>query len=703
MRGFFFSIPASGLLLDKRLFTDSDSHPINSPVRLYINKDAGVTVSIEPDDDGAIYIDGTPHYVDYIQDLRDMITDVTELHAGDSDHVAQQFLTDHLIRTRAPYDLSSHDIRDGEYVHPSPSNTIPSGAAPPGSSGSIPSPGDGYELGAQQITDIDVDEVQWQGITRPKNLKLGTPANIPIEPIFPAVLSDGTFPAISSLDEVNLTQLALNSSVSGGILLTGDMLVDGTSLKILSASGSIPDDTTGFITDIPWKLFPCERELCTYYTPNDPTATLTARGRQAIYGESVNISDGVYMLAISNTADVSGSVVQHYPANYHALSGVDANGHAHDGLHITNKLIYDLSTSASDGTVIGYSPINGKKVFAHWSGSDTGSKGETFNSSSVKYPNGNSIFIKGEVTNFFTTSSLINWAITNNTISPISWSNISTTALGPRFSPFTGAGVTYKIRDMNASSNNGVMTIKEYALWGFIDQVVFPDSDRGTGGQSITETIISNTIVYREGQDENGEFEWQQESEFSTTRDLTYLENTYSVNNIFSFFFYKKPNNGLVHVNGETYFQWSNSSGGTPVKPQLNKFAPFGDTTSQKVPATTRGDTIVSIGFFPSWKRLRYVTTNNQVVIPQSISISPASSKTISFDPDLDFDESTIEAFSAPVWDPENGVNYIYFTMKTGGSQKIFFAHMDTDFIIFRFNQTDGDGFSAGRAALLSI
>jgi len=709
MRGFFFSVPASGLLLDKRLFTNSSSHPVNSPFKLYVNKDAGVTINIEPDDDGAVYVSGTPHYADYIQDLRDAITDVTELHANDSDHTAQQFLTDHLTRTRASYDLSAHAINDSEYVHPSPNSTVPSGATPPGSSGSIPVPGDGYELGAQQIMDIDVDEVQWQSVTRPKNFKLGTPASIPVEPIFPAVLSDGEFPTISSLDETNLTDLALNSSASGGILLTGDVLVTGTSLKLSSASGSTPDDTTGFLENIPWKLFPCERELCTYYAPDDPTATLTARGRQAIYQESTSIPDGVYMLAASDTAETSGLVVQHYPANYHALSGVDANGHAHDGLHIASKLIYNLNDSAGDGTIVGYSPINGKKVFAHWVGSEVGSAGVNFAGGSFRYANGNSVFSHAGVVDAYARSSNVDWAVTNNTLSPVSWSKVSTTALGPRFSPFTGVGTTFKINDMNASSE-GVMTIKLYALWGFVDQVVFPDRDRGTGGQNVTESVTYTTQVYREGQDENGDFEWQRQPELdsTSTQSVTYPKDTYHVNNIFSFFLYKKPNNGLVQANGKNYFQWSQTTGTgfnkVPTKPKLNLFMPIDGTTPTLVPEKLRTDVRVSVGFFPAWKLLRKVTTaNRQIELPGSIRAAPSSSSTITFHPDLDFDDSSIEEFSSPVWDEDKGINYIYFTIVNGGSVKMFFAHMDTSFVIYRFNQTGGDGFSTGRAALLSI
>jgi hypothetical protein len=75
----------------------------------------------------------------------------------------------------------------------------------------------------------------------------------------------------------------------------------------------------------------------------------------------------------------------------------------------------------------------------------------------------------------------------------------------------------------------------------------------------------------------------------------------------------------------------------------------------------------------------------------------------ITFDPDLGFDDTFVTEFGPPVWDEDEGVNYIYFLWDDGSTTKSFFAHMDTDFVIFRINQTDNEGILSGRAALLSI
>lgn len=701
--GVYFSRPASGLMFEKRLFTGASSHPVASTVKLYVNKDAGLSSTIEPDDDGTIYQSATPHYADYILDLRSLISDVTALHAADSDHVAQQFLTDHLSRARSTYDLSAHDISENDYVHPTPVNVVPSGATPPGSSGSIPAPGDGFELGAKQITDIDVDEVQWQPIARPKKLKNSTPASIPTEPIFPAVLRDGGFPTLSTLDVTNLEDLALHGEPSGGLVLTGDLLLAGTSLKLSVASGVSPTATASFIQDVPWKLFPSNKEMCTYYAPHeDANNIISARGRQGIYEEMSLVPNGVYLLAISDSGDTSGSVVQHYPANYQAISGIDDNGHAHNGVHVVDKLIYNITSQAADGTMVGYSPINGKKVFAHWVGQEVGSKGESFLGA---YNNGDNVFAKGNITNFNIGAgrSRQNWATTNATLSPVSWANLITSNLGARFSPWSGNGVTFVVRDIQAGSERGVISRQKYANWGFIDRVISPDKDRSQGGQLQTKTIESLTTTYREGTDENGEFQWIEIESHTRSQAVTFNQNTFTVRNIFSFFFDKKTNNGMVHANGDVFFQWGNKLGSEDELPRNNLFAPFGEGTFRTIPEKSRSVAIYSIGFFPAWKRQLSITNSTQARVPHILNVSPGASKRITFDSDLNFDDSLVESFSPPVWDPDEGINYIYFRMIISGSSRIFFAHMSTDFCIFRFNQTGGDGFLTGKAALLSI
>lgn len=707
--GIYFSVPASGLMLDKRLFTSSESHPVASTIQLYINKDSGDVASIEPDDDGTVYTSGTPHYVDYITDLRSLISEVTELHAADSDHSADQFLIDHLQRARASYDLSAYEIGAAQYVHPTPTNTVPSGASPPGASGALQPPGDGHELGAQQIMDVDMDEVMWQPFTRPKDKATGTPGSIATEPLFPLALPGGAAPSISTLDATNLLELSLGAVGSGGLLVTGDNLVLGTSIKLASVSGATPDGEGNYLFPIGWKNFPCEDQLCQYYTPhNSSSGFITADGRQAIYAAPGGVSNGVYMLIASDAAETSGYSVQHWPGNYHATSGIDPNGHAHDGVHVTDKLIYNLSNQTG-GMAIGYSPINGKKVFGHWVGGETGSKGETWGGTGPKYQNGDTIYGAGAIVNphsdgNFTTST-VNWAHTNNTFSPISWATLTTTQFSPRRGIFGAPdSITWVTADIQAGASRGVISRQAYAAWGYVDRMVINDLDRATGGQRATATIHYNTKQYRQGKDPiTGEFIWVLEDTSNSTSNIVYWRDTYLVDNIFSFFFNRKFSYGLVHANGDVRVQWSNRTNGILQKPIGQFLASIGNGTTHLVPSTNRSDVAVSIGYFPSWKLVRYVTTNNQVSLPFTAQVSPAKSATITFHPDIDMDINLVDTFGPIVWDADAGVNYLWFTYTIGIDLYTFFAHLDTDFRIIRVNQTNGDGIFSGRLALLSI
>ncbi len=709
--GVYFSLPASGLLLDKRLFTDASSHPVPTTIKLYVNRDANLFSTIEPDDDGFIYQSGTPHYTDYITDMRALITDVTALHAADSDHTTRQFFTSHLARARLPYDLSAFNIAEDEYVHPTPVNTVPSGATPPGVSGSVPPPGDGFELGAQQMMDIDMDEIQWQSFSRPKRRLRTLPLRLVVEPIFPKALNGGALPSLSTLDEIKLDERGLNGSSSGGIIITGDGLFTGTSMKLATNSGVVPDGAGNFIQGVPWVEFPCGRELCNYYGRHgSESGVITALGRQSIYAEPSIATNGVYMLIVSDVSDTSGFIVQHWPANYSSSSGIDADGHAHEGVHITDKLIYNIVAVIEDGEVLGHSPMNGTRVHSHWVGQEAGSAGETY-SSVLKYSNGDNIFGAGRITQFLISfedfRSRQNWFSTNNTFSPVSWENLTTDNLGANFSSFFGSSVTWFITDIQAGTDKGVVTKQSYAGWGSMDRMIVPDEDRSQGGQTTTEVINFHTIIYNEGTDSQGNFVWIFQEEVDTTQDVTFSRNAYSVNNIFAFFFDRKSGTGLANVNGQVYHQWNDKSGGVDALPRNNKFAFIGNGTDRLVPPTNRSETITSIGFFPSWVRQLRITTNNQISVPDLLQIVPGGSKTITFHPDLNFDSTFVDTFGPAVWDPVAGVNYLYFFMvgPFASFDRKFFAHMDTNFCIIRFNQIppDEDGILNGRAALLSL
>ncbi|MDX1407785.1 MAG: hypothetical protein R3330_06615, partial [Saprospiraceae bacterium] len=519
----------------------------------------------------------------------------------------------------------------------------------------------------------------------------------------------GALPGFSALDETNYTKLALNAPASGGMLVTGDGLVAGTSIKLFDASGALPLFTGNFVQGVPWKLFPCERELCNYYSPHsDPTATISALGRQGVYSApGGSLAKGVYLFAASESTETSGLAVQHFPANYQATSGIDANGRSHKGIHVTDKLLYNIN--ALGNYAVGFSPFNGERVFGHFPDqTSTGSKGETLGGAGPKYSNGDTVYGAGGIVNPALnnfTRSTVNWVTTNNRFYPATWATLSTTALRP-FRGIFGApnGTTYLTADVMAS-NSRVVRRKVYAPWGFIDQIVTPDQDRGQGGQRVDYVITYNTIQYREGQDAEGNFIWVKEDEFSSQRAGSYLQNTFGCNNIFSFFFLRKPNNGFVHVADDVYVQWSDKVGFTDVLPRKNRFAPIPTAGAfNPTPSTTRSDVRVSIGFFPAWKLVRYVTTNNQVFIPGNIGITPANSKTITFHPDLDFDSTFVTDFGPPVYDPDEDINYVYFLWSNGGTSRLFFAHMDNDFVIYRFNRVvDNNGIIFGRMALLSV
>lgn len=348
-------------------------------------------------------------------------------------------------------------------------------------------------------------------------------------------------------------------------------------------------------------------------------------------------------------------------------------------------------------------------MFAHFIGGETGSEGETWGFAGPKYQNRDALFAAGSIVVAFdgTIFSTINWASANNLFAPITWASVRTSALGPRRSIF-GTSVTFSIADIQVGTNRGVLTLKTYAGWGFIDQIVTPDKDKALGGQRSDGVITYITSSYSEGKNADGEFAWVEDEDSPSTSSVArpFYRDTYFINNIWSFFFARQNNNGLVHANGEVYIQWSALSriAGTEDLPRKNLFAPFGDTHSVLTPPTTRSETIYTIGFFPSWARKRAVITNNQILIPSTIDLSPANSLTITFDPLLEFDDTFVNEFGTPVWDPDEGVNYIYFLWRDPSipTARVFFAHMDTDFVIFRINQVS-DGIFFGRPVLLSI
>ena len=701
--GRYFSIPAFGLLLDKRLFTAATSHPVSTSIKLYLNREAGLSESIEPSLNASGYEAATPHYADYILDMRALLEEVVDLHAADSEFSPDEFFASHMQRNRAIYDLpnsSASGVSDLEYVHPEPANTVP--IAPSSTS----TPGNEIELGAQQFQDIDIDEVMWQPFTRPKTLRTG-PSDIPLEPVFPAALNNGSLPTFSDLDKEKFGELGFDAATSGGMIITGDGLVEGTSVKLLTGSGQFAAPEGTFRENVPWARFPAEDELSRYYETFS-SGCVNASGRQAVYNVPTPLDDDtVYLLDVS-AAGGSGLLIQNYPANYSATSGIDENGIAHPGVHNTDRLLYNLSELSANNLAVGRSLINGKKVFGHYVGSETSSNSISV-TSRLKYATGNTIYSYGGVTEPLVGGGTRHeWGTFGNTFSPANWSVSFTTALQGRPGLWGAApSTTWSVGDI-MSAADGVCWFKLYAQWGTMDRMVYPGTDGAGGGEARTDTIVYNSSVYRQGF-VNGEFQWIElpppESPFTTTQTVHYFADTYTIGNIMSFWFYRKLHYGFVHANAETYIQWSDLGPfGQHILPRFNKLAPISSAprSTKLSPPTSHSASTYVIGYFPSWAVRLVVTTNNQVRTPDAMAITPANSVEISFDPDIPVTSSQVDTFGPVVYDPDTGLHYLYFYTINNGP--IYFAKMDSSFKIVHINRVDfTDAILNGRSAILNI
>lgn len=706
--GRYFSIPAFGLLLDKRLFTTASSHPVNTSINLYINRDAGLSQSIEPTLNASGYEAATPHYADYILDMRDLLDDVVALHAADSQYSADEFFTSHMQRNRAIYDLpntTASGTSNLEYVHPAPANTVP--VAP----SSLVTSGNTIELGAQQFQDIDLDEVMWQPFTRPKIAVTGQ-NGIPLEPVFPAALVGGSLPTFSDLDRENFGKLGFDAATSGGMIITGDGLVAGTSIKLLTGSGQFAAPQGTFRENVPWAQFPAGDELNRYYETTQ-SGCINASGRQAIYNVPSPLTDDtVYLLDVSAEGG-SGLLIQNYPANYSATSGIDKNGIAHPGVHNTDRLLYSLNELSANNLVVGRSLINGKKIFGHYAGTETSPKGASINGI-FAYANGNTVYGYGGVNTPFAAGTAVStdWAVLNNQLSPINWTQAFVTSLQSRIGLWGApSSTTWDVGDIMAAED-GIIWFKRYAGWGTMDRMVTPGQDRAGGGDAREDVIEYETHVFREGTNPiTGEFQWIEldppESPIFTSQTSRYFADTYTIGNIMSFFFNRNLNHGFVHANGETHIQWSEIGAlGIHVKPRYNQFAPVSTLSTSTIlsPPTSHSTSTYVVGFFPSWAIRLTVTTNNQITLPGAMPLSPAGSVSISFDPDLPIVAADVDTFGPVVWDPDTGQNYLYFIVGTGLNQVFYFAKMNSSFQITHFNRVSStDVILNGRSAILSI
>ena len=696
----FFSVPAFAAQADKRLFTVSASHPVANAFKLYVNRSSNTTISLEPTISASGYERGTPHYADVILDIRDQLELAWARHAADTDHSTGDFRVSHLARQREPYNMVSSsrpDVIPGDYTHKESVTLTPSGT----------------ELGAIGLQDIDIDEVQWQPFARPKKLGSYTTAALtgfPFEPFFPMVInSDGSLPEFSALDTTRFGQLGLGGAASGGILVTGDALLEGTTIKLLDGSGATLASEGSFQEIVPWALYPAQNKMSLYYETQVSGAVITASGRQAIYDTATPPDEGVMLLNVAE-AGTSGKLIQNWPGNYHATSGIDKNGKAHPGVHVTDRLIYNLYDGSAGNVIQGRSIFNGKKIFGHFVGTEVNSKGTSWGGA-TKYANGNTVYGWGGVINPTAggfASSSVSWFTTGKTFSPINWAVVNTSVWQPRAGIFGGpSSTTWTLGDINASAAR-IVTSKIYTQWGTMDRIVAPDVDRALGGVQTQDTISYETHIFREGVDPvTGLFAWIELSPplspVFTSQAVNYYANTYTCGNIFSFFFYVKPNYGFVHVNGDVYVQWGEINLGIPTKPICNKFTPIGQGSNITTPPTAYSAVGVVVGSFPSWKIQLHVTTNNQIQIPGNLNISPANFSSPSFAAGIPMTTSRVDRYGPAVWDPDAGVNYLYFST-IDAPARVYFAKMNSSFVITQINQVDvTDSILGGRPAILSI
>jgi hypothetical protein len=718
--GRYFSMPAYAAQLDKRLFTAQASHPVTNLFKLYVNRTSNRTISIEPTLTASGYEGGTPHYADYILDARDTLSTVFSLHAADSDHTANDFKRAHLTIRHAPYNLDSSSAsgRNNDYIHQESATLTPSGS----------------ELCARGFYDVDVDEVQWTPFTRPKSIaKLSN--GLPYEPCFPMVIkNDGSLPSFSALDDELFGKLGLGASASGGLIITGDVLKSGTSIKLIEGSGASFSSEGQHLSNVPWKQYPCGTGLNRYYTTTTPGATVSVLGRQSIYDvPNPPESEAVLMLNVSDIG-TSGIVVQNWPGNYSSTDGVNASGQAHDGIHVTNKLLYSGSTTPS-GMMLGRSIINGKIVFGHHIGGESftinpygTSVTRNASNASPRYNNRNSVYMfAGAITPPYNAivaagyriSAPTMWAEADEKLSPLTWSQVDNIALQPTtiiWSPTFPPGTynTYTLSDIiHNYQDGGACTYFRYTPFGISDYLTCPDNPKSGRAQwqdvAIPYTYKSFLRLPRASlndpevwvpdplfPDGEGVYRFSYIDDRFITNLWWWLGGGISVGG--------KPNLGLTNSNGTAGIQYSNPSSQVNL---YNRVAFLGEPEYELRPPQTEITIFYTYSIFGGLGGLRkqVLTYTGQERVPVRRFFG-AEDKLITFSPSLP--SFQVYQFGSITWDPDEGVNYLYFNTYRGSAfspiaDKYYFAKMDTDFEIFHVNVVSAQDFILGRALLLDI
>jgi hypothetical protein len=686
--GAIWSQPAYAALTDKRLWTDADSHPVNTPILLYVNKDTADTIPIDPDPTASGYPSGCVNYVDYITDIRSVLEDVYALQAIDSEHNATAFKISHLRRNRAPYgDLnltSASGTLDTDYIHGTPATMFPSGE----------------ELGASGIHDIDIDEIAYQAMARPSkfqftNFKAVT-RRIPTSPIFPIVVKrNGGVPSISTLTASKFDQQGLDISSSGNkLLITGDRLTDDVSIKVMSSnSGSSILDTKSWVQNIDGAAYPAGAEMCRYLQPSGAASGyITASGRQALFNVPSIGSTGVYLIVVSENTETSGTAVQHFPADWESLGGLKGAGTTssaiHRGLYVENKLLYTLADISDEQLVIGRSLNTGKKVFGHIADAAKNILGKGLaGGGDVSYIDNNKIYVFADILSRtqepagvdvggnpkFEIRSSLSWA-TANSLLTASFETGNSTDLRE-----THGLRAWHVGSIPGGGNFGIQLV--YIQWGIFDYFVRGTSNTSTPGFTV-ENIRSIVRSYNHTTDSGGNLVLVERPESPETinQNLPVFASRFKMFNLFTLLISRNFFIDVVRVNGDFYYQFGDFISPTIIRRGriLTKPTTF---STVLIPPTTRTVRTVSIGFFPNWALRTYITTNNQIEIPDTVTFS---SVTISNDAGMTkFADGDVEQYGPPAWDSSTGVNYLYVKLKDAtGTNQFWFCTMNTSFKI---------------------
>lgn len=686
MSGVYFAQPAYAALFDKRLFSDSSTF-VPSPFFLYVNKGAALKIAIDPTPSASGYGSGCVNYRDYITDVRDVLDDVFTLHAADSPYDANDFLESHLLRRRATYgDLSltsASGTSNTEYIH------------------------NGSEIGASGLQDIDIDEISYQPIARPTLTRnLGAFSNQFVTPFYPSVIkTNGQSVAFGPQDAVVMDAAGYGIMNSGSkLLVTGDVLIEGTKVRVYDeGTGNLPIAESDFI-QVSDTAYTGTSGLIQYFERTDPVSGFfTVDGRQAIYGIPSVSNEGVYLTSISDDAtDPSGLVVQFWPNTWKTVSGIipeTSGGHA--GLYVSDRAIYDFGQATAGGFVGARSLINGRTMFGHFVDTESDDQGRGMDIGRIGFQFGGQIYAHiGNVRRFWESygtrnkvyrRSVERFAVSDKTFSPVSFDD----NFVDEQKQDQQLIMAWLPGDLDNGDSFGIILFYS-PNYGFLDQLVTTNSPTSTEGARFDTITYENRIYNEGGVDSDGQIIWVEDPSSPTTtrEEILYYPKRWS----FPTPFLSKSNRGAIRgVNVGGRFHIQIQEGGT------NRYGLIGKPSNFQ--SRFQPENLVSVaqyvvGFYPSWRLRRVISTaSKQIEIPTTVGFSQSSIETAaSF---TEFERTDLQFIGPPIWDSENGVNYIY--VRTNGSQS-YFCKMDNDYRIYEaVKVTDGDAILDGPAGIVEL